>query len=96
MRAWLAMLLVVCLPCWGGEIEHARQRWAESPHGPMLERLLPPSFDASQLPERHSSGARLTLKYCVQCHNLANPAMHHAATWKSSSCGKTATTAVRS
>jgi cytochrome c2 len=81
MRAWLAVLLAVCLPCWGGEIEQARQRWAVSPHGPMLERLLPPTFDASQLPEPHSPGARLTLKYCIQCHNLANPAMHHAAKW---------------
>src|SRR5436305_2361738 len=25
--------------------------------------------------------ARLTLRYCVQCHNLPNPAMHHAQKW---------------
>ena len=81
MRAWLALLLAACLPCWAGEVEQARKRWADSPHGPMLERLLPPTFDASQLPEPDSAGARLTLKYCVQCHNLANPAMHHAAKW---------------
>lgn len=47
----------------------------------MLERLLPPTFEARQLPERSSEGARLTLRYCVQCHNLPNPAMHHAAKW---------------
>ena len=63
------------------EISDARQRWESSPHGPMLERILPPTFDAKQLPEPTSEGARLTLRYCVQCHNLANPAMHHAAKW---------------
>jgi hypothetical protein len=63
------------------EADDARKRWAQSPHGPLLERILPPSFDARDLPERDSSGARLTLRYCVQCHNLPNPAMHHAAKW---------------
>ena len=47
----------------------------------MLERILPPAFDPSQLPEPDSNGARLVLRYCVQCHNLPNPAMHHAAKW---------------
>jgi len=47
----------------------------------MLERILPPTFDAAQLPEPDSRGARLTIAYCVQCHNLPNPAMHHAAKW---------------
>ncbi|MGQ0653185.1 MAG: hypothetical protein ACT4P4_13120 [Betaproteobacteria bacterium] len=64
------------------EIEEAKRRWAESPHGPMLERILPPTFEAAQLPEPGSSGARLTVRYCVQCHNLPNPAMHHAAKWR--------------
>src|SRR6266513_2051635 len=27
------------------------------------------------------SGARATVRYCVQCHNLPNPAMHHAQKW---------------
>ncbi|MDX1376835.1 MAG: hypothetical protein R3357_14815 [Burkholderiales bacterium] len=59
----------------------AKKRWAESPHGPMLERILPPGFEPAQLPEPRSAGAGLTLRYCVQCHNLPNPAMHHAAKW---------------
>ncbi len=63
------------------EISDAKRRWAESPHGPMLERILPPTFEAEKLPEPDSAGARLTLRYCVQCHNLPNPAMHHAAKW---------------
>jgi hypothetical protein len=63
------------------EVSDARQRWASSPHGPMLERILPPTFEAAQLPERDSRGAKLVLGYCVQCHNLANPAMHHAEKW---------------
>ena len=63
------------------EISEAKKRWAESPHGPMLERILPPTFDAAQLPEPDSRGARLTISYCVQCHNLPNPAMHDARRW---------------
>ena len=63
------------------EIEAAKRRWADSPHGPLLERILPPAFEARELPEPRSRGAQLTLGYCVQCHNLPNPAMHHAAKW---------------
>jgi len=62
-------------------LEQARKRWAESPHGPMLERILPPTFEPRQLPEPESRGARLALRYCVQCHNLPNPAMHEPAKW---------------
>jgi cytochrome c2 len=63
------------------EILEAKKRWQASPHGPLLERILPPTFDAAQLPQRKSQGARLVMAYCVQCHNLPNPAMHHAAKW---------------
>jgi cytochrome c2 len=63
------------------EVGSARKRWAESPHGPMLERILPPTFAVRQLPEPQSAGAQLTVRYCVQCHNLPNPAMHHAGKW---------------
>ena len=63
------------------EVAQARKRWAESPHGPMLERILPPTFEAAQLPRKGSRGARLVVRYCVQCHNLPNPAMHQAAKW---------------
>jgi hypothetical protein len=63
------------------EIDDAKKRWAESPHGPMLERILPPTFEARQMPEPQSEGAQLTLRYCVQCHNLPNPAMHDARRW---------------
>ena len=64
------------------EIAEAKKRWADSPHGPLLERILPPTFEAQGLPEPDAEGARLTLRYCVQCHNLPNPAMHHAAKWR--------------
>ncbi|HYN11253.1 MAG TPA: hypothetical protein VET51_01255, partial [Burkholderiales bacterium] len=37
---------------------------------------------ARQLPEPGSRGAQLSLRYCVQCHNLPNPAMHDAARWR--------------
>ena len=63
------------------EAEEARRRWETSPHGPMLERILPPTFSPAQLPEPGSPGARLVQRYCVQCHNVPNPAMHHAQKW---------------
>jgi len=62
-------------------VEQAKKRWAESAHGPMLERILPPAFEPRELPEPKSRGARLLVRYCVQCHNLPSPAMHHAAKW---------------
>jgi hypothetical protein len=78
---WLAALLLVPALVLADEAEQAKQRWAQSPHGPMLERILPPTFAARELPAPRSRGARLTIRYCVQCHNLPNPAMHHAARW---------------
>src|SRR5262245_35112587 len=80
MRALLAVFLMA-LPAFADEISEAKKRWETSPHGPMLERILPPTFDAAGLPERQSSGAKLVLAYCVQCHNLPNPAMHNAEKW---------------
>ena len=80
MRTALLLMLIGCTAS-ADEIDDARKRWAESPHGPLLERILPPTFEARQLPERGSPGAQLAMRYCVQCHNLPNPAMHHAAKW---------------
>lgn len=65
------------------EAAAAKKRWEDSPHGPMLERILPPGFEPSKLPQPASRGAQLTQRYCVQCHNLPNPAMHHAQKWPS-------------
>ena len=82
MRALVFSFSVLLLgSAHGDELAEARKRWQASPHGPMLERILPPTFAPEELPERGSEGARLTLRYCVQCHNLANPAMHHAEKW---------------
>ena len=36
----------------------ARKRWSESPHGPMLERILPPTFESRQLPAATSRDKR--------------------------------------
>jgi len=49
----------------------------------MLERIIPPGYTPAMLPEPRSRGAQLTQRYCVQCHNLANPAMHDAGRWPS-------------
>jgi cytochrome c2 len=82
MRSSLLLLVFLLVPnANADETEAARLRWAESPHGPFLERILPPGFEPKQLPEPASRGAKLTLRYCTQCHNLANPAMHEARKW---------------
>jgi len=75
------MLALLASAALADEVQDARRRWAESPHGALLERILPPTFEPEMLPERGSPGARLMLRYCVQCHNLPNPAMHEAAKW---------------
>lgn len=82
-RVWFQLLAAAAITAHADEIDEAKKRWAQSPHGPMLERILPPTFEAAELPEPGSVGARLTVRYCVQCHNLPNPAMHHAAKWPS-------------
>jgi cytochrome c5 len=64
------------------EVAKAKYLWSQSPHGKMLERILPPSIDIAQLPEPRSEGARLAARYCVQCHYLPNPQMHAAAKWR--------------
>ena len=81
MRTVPLVFLFFINPLWADEIAEAKKRWESSPHGPMLERILPPTYAAHQLPEPESRGAKLLLAYCVQCHNLPNPAMHNAAKW---------------
>lgn len=83
MRKVLALLALLCLPALAAEDPSAaaKARWAASPYGPMLERILPPGFEPGMLPQPKSRGAQLELRYCVQCHNLPNPAMHEAGKW---------------
>lgn len=63
------------------EVEQAKKAWRQSPHGAMLERILPPTIDPASLPEATSAGARVAVRYCVQCHYLPNPRMHTAPRW---------------
>jgi hypothetical protein len=82
MRFFLALSILFCMGAAAAdEAAEARRRWEASPHGPMLERILPPTFQPSQLPEPRSRGAGLVRRYCVQCHNVPNPAMHDARRW---------------
>ena len=81
MRATVLLLVAWSVSLAADETSEAKKRWQSSPHGPMLERILPPTYDPSRLPERASPGAKLVLGYCVQCHNVPNPAMHHAGKW---------------
>ena len=81
MRFLVLLSLLLVTPLFADEISESKKRWKQSPHGPMLERILPPTFATQQLPERGSRDAQLVIGYCVQCHNLPNPAMHHAEKW---------------
>lgn len=89
-RAWLGAVflganaaLAQIVASEATEIALAKSLWARSPHGRMLERILPPAVEPPELPEPNSEGARLTARYCVQCHHLPSPAMHTAAKWQS-------------
>ena len=62
-------------------VARALYLWSQSPHGKLLERILPPSIEPRELPEPRSEGARLTARYCVQCHYLPNPQMHSPDKW---------------
>ena len=62
MHRLALLLLAAALVAWADEADEAKKRWASSPHGPMLERLLPPTFEARQLPDPASDGAQLTLQ----------------------------------
>ena len=75
-------VLSLGLPAAQTEVENAKRMWAQSPHGAMLERILPLSVEPRERPEPSSEGARLTVRYCVQCHHLPNPRMHTAQRWK--------------
>src|SRR3954467_4695488 len=82
VRAFSALVAAaLALSAAADEMDDAKRRWAQSPHGPMLERILPPTFEARDLPDSGAAGAALTRRYCVQCHHLPNPAMHNAAKW---------------
>ena len=80
---FVAAFALAALAAQADEIETARRRWAQSPHGALLERILPPTFARRQLPAPKSAGAKLMMRYCVQCHNLPNPAMHEPKRWPS-------------
>lgn len=47
----------------------------------MMPDLLPPGVEPENLPDPNSSGAKLLVRYCTQCHNLASPSMHTAEEW---------------
>lgn len=47
----------------------------------MMPGMLPPGVKPESLPDPNSKGARLLVRYCTQCHNLPNPAMHSVKEW---------------
>ena len=89
-RCWLAALAAVLFAAPAKaqnavdtpEIAKAKYLWSKSPHGKMLERILPPAITPQDLPDPSSEGAQLAARYCVQCHYLPNPRMHSGDRWK--------------
>ena len=83
-RVGLIAAALVCGTAHAAQSEAALARalWAKSPHGAMLSRILPRAIEPRDLPAPASEGARLTARYCVQCHHLVNPAMHTAERWR--------------
>lgn len=79
LLAWLAAPAAIAQTA--PEVARAKYLWSKSPHGNMLERILPPSIEPRGLPQPDSEGARLTARYCVQCHYLPNPQMHTPDRW---------------
>jgi nitrate/TMAO reductase-like tetraheme cytochrome c subunit len=63
------------------DVKTVEQRWERSTHNEFLRRIVPPYLTPQTLPEPQSRGAKLTAQYCVQCHYVAAPAMHHAEKW---------------
>ncbi len=59
-----------------------REYWERHPHGQWLLRILPVRIKPSELPQAQGEGARLTARYCVQCHALPSPAMHGPQRWE--------------
>ena len=86
MRAIAAILFLLMVnPACAADADEfvraSRARWEQSAHGETLKRILPPNIEPRALPEPNSRGAKLAVQFCVQCHNLVNPAMHHAEKW---------------
>lgn len=48
----------------------------------MMRDNVPPGVKPRDLPAPQSKGARLTVRYCAQCHNLPTPAAHSAREWE--------------
>lgn len=47
----------------------------------MMPDMLPPGIKPEDLPVPDSTGAKLLVRFCGQCHNLPSPAMHTAEQW---------------
>ena len=60
-----------------GENRSSMQRMMRS----MMSGVVPAGVKPADLPEPGSQGAKLTVRYCAQCHDLPSPAMHSAAEW---------------
>ncbi len=47
----------------------------------MEKGRLPSGVEPADLPDPESAGAKLTARFCGQCHNLPSPSMHTAGEW---------------
>lgn len=75
-------VLFICI-CITNKLGHSQEPccgWANRDNMEMMQDMmsgrLPPGIEPEDLPETDSTGAKLIVRYCTQCHNLPSPSMH--------------------
>lgn len=64
----------------GGQGMMSRDQMKEMMKG-MMGNMLPPGVKPEDLPDPQSRGAKLTARFCGQCHDIPSPAMHTKEDW---------------
>jgi cytochrome c5 len=75
MRIWL-LLLLATTPAW------ASHDWFGVDLCRSQPGRMPPVLAPADLPEPDTSGARLVVRHCGQCHNMPGPGHHTAEEWR--------------
>jgi len=53
----------------------------DGPGAPRKKNVMPDEFAPHLLEERESSGAKMFMTVCTQCHGLVNPKLYSAQEW---------------
>ena len=81
------LFICICI-CITNKLGHSQEPccgWANRDNMEMKQDMmsgrLPPGIEPEDLPETDSTGAKLIVRYCTQCHNLPSPSMHTTEEW---------------